>query len=349
MATESTTNFEQYPCGVAHTQFMKQCNRQFFYSSTSPPGQGEFHKLSYYECGNISSSHKILCVHGLTRNALDFIPFCNSLINGKKIDAHILCLDVVGRGQSDKLTNALNYNYDQYVRDCTTWIAHIMGRNLQTQLTANNNESKDDVKENDKQIKITWCGTSMGGLIGMFLCSMKQSPIDQLIINDVGPLILGKFMDRIAGYVGKNPVISSVDELVKNIKLRYEKPFGKMMKDEEDWKFFAINSSNYDDQQKGYKLAYDERIIEYIQTGAEEDGKFKDIDLFSVFNLIDTDKIEMMLIQGEESDLLTNDIVEKMRKAKDKMKLLVVPECGHHPRLNTKLEIDSLYEFMVRK
>jgi pimeloyl-ACP methyl ester carboxylesterase len=46
--------------------------------------------------------------------------------------------------------------------------------------------------------QVDWVGTSMGGLIGLGLAAMKDSPVRRLVLNDVGPAIEPAAMQRIA-------------------------------------------------------------------------------------------------------------------------------------------------------
>jgi len=36
---------------------------------------------------------------------------------------------------------------------------------------------------------VHWVGTSMGGLIGMTLASLPETPLQKLVLNDVGPIV----------------------------------------------------------------------------------------------------------------------------------------------------------------
>ena len=73
----------------------------------------------------------------------------------------------------------------QYVADCVTLIARL------------------DVE------RVTWVGTSMGGLIGMVLAALPGSPIERLVLNDIGPLLDTDGLARIGSYVGQDPSFAS--------------------------------------------------------------------------------------------------------------------------------------------
>jgi pimeloyl-ACP methyl ester carboxylesterase len=75
--------------------------------------------------------------------------------------------------------------------------------------------------------RIYWVGTSMGGLLGMLLAAMPQSPIARLVVNDVGPLIPRESLQRIGAYLGKNPTFKTFEELDAYIR-QISAPFGPL-------------------------------------------------------------------------------------------------------------------------
>ena len=124
----------------------------------SPSG---LHRMAYTEWGDPANPRVLICVHGLTRNGRDF----DFLAAAMAANYRVICPDVVGRGMSDWLINPAGYAVPGYVADMVTLIARL------------------DVEAVD------WVGTSMGGLIGMALASLENSPIRRLLLNDVGPVI----------------------------------------------------------------------------------------------------------------------------------------------------------------
>ena len=86
---------------------------------------------------------------GLTRSARDFDFLARNLAARYRV----VCPDVVGRGDSDWLTNPNEYQVPTYVGDMVTLLARL------------------DVESVD------WVGTSLGGLVGMALAALPGSPI----------------------------------------------------------------------------------------------------------------------------------------------------------------------------
>ena len=115
--------------------------RQSFFLSSSDKVS---HRVAYTEWGEPGNPRVLICVHGLTRNGRDFDALAEALAG----DYRVVCPDVVGRGASDWLEDKNEYGYPRYVADMLALIEHL---------------EADDVH---------WVGTSMGGLIGMFLAAI---------------------------------------------------------------------------------------------------------------------------------------------------------------------------------
>ena len=138
-------------------------------------------------------------MHGLTRNGRDFDDLARVLA----ADYRVLCPDVVGRGRSDWLRDPSGYVVQQYVTDMLVLLARL------------------DVEA------VHWLGTSLGGLIGMWIASQEDSPISRLVLNDVGPVITVASLQRISDYVGRAPKFDTFDDAEKYIRLVSE-PFGPL-------------------------------------------------------------------------------------------------------------------------
>ena len=60
----------------------------------------------------------LVCVHGLTRNGRDF----DALARALSARYRVVCPDVVGRGESDRLADPAQYAYPQYCADMNALI-----------------------------------------------------------------------------------------------------------------------------------------------------------------------------------------------------------------------------------
>ena len=124
----------------------------------SPEG---FHRVAYREWGDEANPEVLICVHGVSRNGRDFDNVATTLATHYRV----ICVDMPGRGNSDWLNDKSLYTMDLYVSICTALIAR---------------SGADTVH---------WLGTSMGGRIGMNLASRPNTPVNKLVLNDMGPYI----------------------------------------------------------------------------------------------------------------------------------------------------------------
>ncbi len=146
-------------------------------------GAQGLHRMAYWEWGDAANPRVLVCVHGLSRQGRDFDTLAAALC----ADYRVVCPDVVGRGQSGWLADPMGYNIPAYVADMVTLLARL------------------DAEE------LHWVGTSMGGLIGLGLASLPDSPVQRLVLNDVGPIIEWASLQRIGTYLGQPAHWPSVD------------------------------------------------------------------------------------------------------------------------------------------
>ena len=139
-------------------------------------GAHGFHRIVYFEWGDPRNEHVLVCVHGLTRRGRDFDYLARALEDRFRV----VCVDLPGRGASDWLPVAADYQPATYVADLAALIARL------------------DVPQVD------WLGVSLGGLIGMMLAAQPKSPLKRLILDDIGAFIGLEALQRIASYVGQD-------------------------------------------------------------------------------------------------------------------------------------------------
>jgi pimeloyl-ACP methyl ester carboxylesterase len=268
-----------------------------------------FHTISYTRwAGIIPSPRTLLCVHGLTRNGRDFDFLAKALS-----DTHtIVCPDMVGRGQSDRLKTPLGYNFAQYVNDCTALIARL------------------DVASVD------WIGTSMGGLIGLMMAALPNSPIKRLIINDVGPFIKADAMAYIRDYAVTNPSFATFEEARNFLKTAYASFASKEM----PWFWDHIAQHSVQQQEDGtYALLCDPGVAAGIPGGAVQD-----VDLWSLWDKI---TCPILVIRGKNSQILEEDTLQEMKKRQPQMDIYEVDGVGHAPSLAEENQIARVYDWLM--
>jgi len=277
--------------------------RQHFVRSLSPHG---FHRLAYREWGHPASARTVVCVHGLTRNGRDFDALAAALSDRFRI----LCPDMPGRGDSEWLRDPNDYVFPTYLTALTALLAHA------------------DVE------RVAWVGTSMGGLLGMILAAQPATPIERLVVNDIGPTIEPAALLRIAGYVGLDPVFESFPALEAHVR-EVSAPFGKLT--DAQWADLASSTARQTQDGK-WRLKYDPGIAVPFRTAAAPSG-----DLWPVWDAI---RCPTLLLRGAESDLLSEQTASAMRTRGPKPRCVEFAGVGHAPMLLVREQIVPVTTFL---
>lgn len=271
-----------------------------------------FHRIMYRDWRSAAPAGgpPVVCVHGLTRNSGDFDHLARALAGGH--GRRVVCPDVVGRGRSDWLANPALYGYPQYLADAAALLARIDAP------------------------AVDWVGTSMGGLIGLLLAAQPNSPIRRLVLNDVGPLVPKAGLERIANYVGKDPVFEDMAAL--EAYLRYVlSGFGAIADD--GWRHLALHSARALPDGR-FGLAYDPGIAAAFSGGQPLD----DVDLWAVWDRV---TCPVLVIRGENSDILRADTAAEMTRRGPATTLVEIPDTGHAPSLMTDMQIGVVERFLT--
>jgi len=221
----------------------------------------------------------------------------------------VVCPDVVGRGRSDWLRDPSDYNYPVYLGDMTTLIAKLGAEN------------------------VDWLGTSMGGIIGMMLASLPGSPVRKLVMNDVGSLVPKAAIERIGQYVGNEPTFASLEDLEAT--MRSVSPFGELTA--EQWRHLALHVAKRDDDGK-WHFRYDPGIGKNFHAAPPADLK-----LGAFWRAVHG---PVLVIRGEQSDLLRADTLEEIRHPAP-TETLVVPRTGHAPMLMDDFQAGAIRRFLL--
>ena len=256
-------------------------------------GPHGFHRVHYTEWGNPDNPKVLICVHGLTRTGRDF----DFLAAALEHEYRVICPDVVGRGQSDWLNDKSDYTYPLYVNDMAMLLARIDAE------------------------RIDWVGTSMGGLIGIFLASYTGSPIHKMVINDIGPRIPAAGLQRVATYVGQVVTFDSIEKMEKFLRT-IAATFGNLS--DEQWRHMTIHGARQLEDGR-YTFAYDPGIAKNFRT-----LDLKDIDLWSMWDAI---HCPTLVLRGEHSDVLDHADAVIMTERGPKATLIEFPGMGHAPAL----------------
>jgi pimeloyl-ACP methyl ester carboxylesterase len=256
---------------------------------------GGFHRVAYTEWGDERDDRLAVCVHGLTRNGRDFDALAKALQNERRV----ACPDVVGRGRSDWLTDKSQYNFITYCADMTALLARLRGTS------------------------VDWIGTSMGGQIGMILAAQPSTPIQRLVLNDIGPFVPKEAPRRLLAYAGTHPApFASFADAERYIREVYA-PFGTLT--DAQWAHLTRHSLREIDGGR-YALAYDPGIVEPLKEMQHAD--------FHIWPLWDRIRCPVLVLRGKESDVLLESTVEEMRRRGPAVEVVEIDGVGHAPTLN---------------
>lgn len=263
-----------------------------------------FHRMVYHEWGNPENERVLVCVHGLARNSRDFDEIAKALSR----EYRVICPDIVGRGASDWLPAGGAYGMPQYLADITVLLARL------------------NVTEVD------WLGTSMGGIIGMLVASLPNSPIRKLVLNDIGAYVSAESLSRIGDYLVPQ-YYSSLAQAQQAMQDTYP---GLSGLSEAQWQHLV--SHGYRQTEQGWTQHYDPAIGEATRAVSGQA-----VDLWPVWRAV---QCPQLLIWGEDSDVLTADTVAQMQHENPALSLYSLAGVPHVPSLMEKAQIDVVTEWL---
>jgi pimeloyl-ACP methyl ester carboxylesterase len=271
-------------------------------------GPRQFFSLAYVRWApSAADGPPVVCVHGLSRNGRDFDPLARHLAEAGRV---VVAPDMPGRGKSDWLTVKEDYGYPLYLAATAALIGSL-----------------------DAPV-IDYVGTSMGGIIGMMLASLPNSPIRRLVLNDVGPLIPKAALERIGLYVGQDEVFADLAAVEAYFR-RVAAPFGALT--DAEWRHMALHGSRRLPD-GSFALAYDPAI------GRPFQGEQRDVDLWAFYDQV---RCPTLVVRGAESDLLQPETAAAMTRRGPKAALYEVPGAGHAPALMAAGQIAAVAGFLA--
>lgn len=249
-----------------------------------------------------------LCIHGLTRNLLDFEELAPKIaMTGRDVYA----VSLRGRGLSGYDPEITHYFPTVYRDDMISLL------------------------DNYDLPAAIFVGTSLGGITTMLVNEAAPERVAAAIINDVGPALADEGLARIGGYVGKSAgPAPSIAEAAQRIRAINEVAFPDA--DDAEWEKFARRT--FRETPEGWVLDYDPQIAAALATSGPAP------DLWAAWkSLANT---PTLLVHGGISDLLTDPIVDSMREARPGFDYVRVPRIGHAPMMTEPAAWSAVSKFL---
>lgn len=267
-------------------------------------------ELYYTDTGaDTGAGRPILCLAGLTRNSSDFTFLAPHLASHR-----LICMDYRGRGQSAYDPDFSNYNILREGQDALELLDHL-GLD-----------------------QVTLIGTSRGGLIAMALAYGHPARLKAVVLNDIGPDVDAKGLERIMDYVGKEPGLPDLDSAAQALAHVHGPDFAGVSV--ERWRQQAAFMF-CEKPGGGLGLRYDARLRDALigQAGTGETA-----DLWLLFDALKD--IPLAVIRGENSDLLTAATLARMQEHHPGLIAAVVPDRGHVPFLDEAPALAAIHALL---
>ena len=119
--------------------------------------------LAYSHTGAVHAPDVLVCLPGLLETRQTFAPVLRAA--QAQPGLQVVSVDHCGRGDSDPLPGDQGYTMARYLEDVTHLIEHLCAQGAQ---------------------RVHVLGTSMGGILGMYLAAHRTLPVRTLMLNDIG-------------------------------------------------------------------------------------------------------------------------------------------------------------------
>jgi len=268
-------------------------------------------RLHYRDYEGPRDKPPILCIPGLTRNARDFEPVAARYAG----EWRVIAVDLRGRGESDPDPDPSRYAPRFYVADLLKLL------------------------DQEGIADAVFFGTSLGGICTMLLASTDADRIAGAMLNDIGPVIDQEGIDRIGSYVGRDADFPSWEAAAAALAERNRDKFPSWT--DQDWATFARRLCR--EASDGIRFDYDMSIAANFRA-ATEGPQGANWHLYESLA-----GRPVLILRGELSDLLSQEIADEMAAAlKGDAELVVVPAAGHAPNLEEPEAIAAMDRLLER-
>ena len=249
--------------------------------------------------GDDSGKVPVVCLHGLTRNGRDFEGLAPHIA---ALGHRVIVPDMRGRGQSAYADDSATYAVPTYIADVMALL------------------------EQEGIERYVSIGTSMGGLMTMLIAQFAPEKIAGALINDIGPVVDPRGIEKIRTYLGKGGSFPTWMHAARSL----EEVHGASHPTFEtnDWIAMAKRSMTLCNNGR-IAFDYDMKIADPFN---DADENAVPPDLWPGFDAL-ADK-PLVLVRGEVSEILSAETLSLMQKRAPDVDTVIVPKAGHAPTLD---------------
>ncbi|MCE4540499.1 alpha/beta hydrolase [Pelomonas sp. P7] len=258
--------------------------------------------------GPTADAPVLVCLPGLTRNSKDFAALAEALSE----HCRVLCPDMRGRGRSARDPDPSRYRPDRYCADMLT-LLDLLGIP-----------------------RVGLIGTSLGGLMAMTLAALRPALVGPVVLNDVGPELDPRGIDRIKAYLSQPQPPAAPEVVIARLARINADVFPDYGPD--DWRALAMATCVIDGDLMTTDV--DPAIAQNLVGGAELPN------LWPLFGLLAGRPV--LVVRGERSDVLSAAAVQRMAGRLPGMQTLEVPGRGHAPTLDEPQVREGLWAFLAQ-
>jgi pimeloyl-ACP methyl ester carboxylesterase len=254
----------------------------------------------------------VLCLHGLTRNSRDFEDLAPHL-QGR---FRVIVPDVRGRGLSARDANPQNYQPAIYLQD-------MLG--LMDTLGA---------------ARASIIGTSMGGLLAMMMGVGHRERVAAMVLNDMGPEVDPKGLERIKGYAGRLPPPKNWDDAIAQTHSMFGNAWPNLSAD----RWATLTRRAYRENGNGVVAVDADPMIGEVLRAAPAAAAAAN--LWPFWTRLRG--IPTLAIRGAQSDILSAATFAKMKAENPELVQLEVAQRGHAPLLDEPECLAAIDAFLAR-
>jgi pimeloyl-ACP methyl ester carboxylesterase len=259
-----------------------------------------------------STLRPVVCLAGITRNSRDFHVIASALSTDPIRPRPVYTIDTRGRGKS-----AHDPDWKKYIVpiEMLDVIDFLTLRSL---------------------ADVALLATSRGGIISMVMGAAQPSAIGCVILNDIGPVIEMDGLSRIAGYIGRIPHPHSWADAGRIVRDMNQKQFPRIT----DAEWVEIAHQLFNDADGKPAPGYDPKLSHSLSV---LDGPPPA--LWAQFESLK--RVPVMVLRGENSDILSAATVEEMRRRHPRLTAHTVRWEGHAPWLRDAHTINEVATFLT--